>query len=59
MRTTALADSSINLQLRAWTNTDDMWDAKNRLMNDIVRVFEEASIKIPFPQMSVRVVQES
>ena len=31
----------------------------SRLMNDIVRVFEEASIKIPFPQMSVRVVQES
>ena len=57
--TTALADSSINLQLRAWTNTDDMWDAKSRLMNDIVRLFVEAGIEIPFPQMSVRVVQES
>lgn len=50
---TELADSSVNLALRAWTKTADFWGVQWDLTRDVVRAFKEAGIEIPFPQVDV------
>jgi small-conductance mechanosensitive channel len=50
---TALADSSVNLQLRAWTNTDNYWTLKGWLTKNIKLVYDKEGIEIPFPQMDI------
>jgi small-conductance mechanosensitive channel len=50
---TELADSSVNLSLRAWTKTDDLWGVKWDLTREIVGAFRDAGIEIPFPQVDV------
>ena len=56
--TTALADSSVNLQLRAWTNTEDYWGVKGALTNGILKAYKEEGIEIPFPQLDVHMEKE-
>ncbi|MBN2109898.1 MAG: mechanosensitive ion channel family protein [Methanosarcinaceae archaeon] len=51
--TTELADSSVNLQLRAWVNTGDFWDVKNDLTIAIHGRYGKENIEIPFPQLDV------
>jgi len=52
--TTELADSSVNLQLRAWTQTEDYWTVKFDLTNGILETFNrEEGIEIPYPQLDV------
>lgn len=51
--TTELADSSVNLQLRAWANTSDYWGVKGDLTNGILNAYKEADIEIPYPQLDV------
>jgi len=53
--TTELANSSINLQLRAWTKTGDFADVKNNLTAGIFEAYRKEEIEIPFPQMDIRV----
>lgn len=48
-----LADSSINLQLRARTKTGDYWSVKRGLMQEIIELYIAEGIEIPFPQMDV------
>jgi small conductance mechanosensitive channel len=50
---TELADSSVNLALRAWTKTPDYWPVKNALTRDILAAFRQTGIEIPFPQLDV------
>ncbi|ACS33761.1 mechanosensitive ion channel family protein [Thermococcus gammatolerans] len=52
---TALADSSINLQLRAWTKTEDYWAVKGDLTRAIYETYMKEGIEIPFPQMDVHI----
>lgn len=56
--TTELADSSVNLQLRAWTKTGDFWTVKNDLTNGIFEVYGKENIEIPFPQLDVHLDKE-
>lgn len=56
--TTELADSSVNLQLRAWTKTSDFWAVKNNLTNGIYDAFNREGIQIPFPQLDVHLNKE-
>ena len=51
--TTELANSSVNLQLRAWTKTGDFAAVKNTLTAGIFEVYRKEEIEIPFPQMDV------
>ncbi|MDG6243133.1 MAG: mechanosensitive ion channel family protein [Methanolobus sp.] len=51
--TTELAESSVNLQLRAWVNTGDFWAVRNDLTIAIHAAFGKEDIEIPFPQMDV------
>lgn len=52
---TALADSSINLQLRAWVKTKDFWTVKGDLTRAIYEAYIKEGIEIPFPQMDIHI----
>lgn len=52
---TELADSSINLQLRAWAKTEDYWAVKGDLTKGIYNAYMKEGIEIPFPQMDVHI----
>ncbi|WP_020414109.1 mechanosensitive ion channel family protein [Microbulbifer sp. VTAC004] len=54
----ALADSSVDLQLRAWTGTDQYWSVYWELMERLKPALEEAGLTIPFPQRELRILRE-
>ncbi|MDC0611135.1 small-conductance mechanosensitive channel MscS [Vibrio sp.] len=49
----ALADSSVNFNVRPWVKTDDYWNVYYDLMQGIKEALDENDIEIPFPQMDV------
>jgi small-conductance mechanosensitive channel len=53
--TTELADSSVNLQLRAWVKTGDIGTVKNNLTAGIFDAYNREGIEIPFPQMDINI----
>lgn len=55
---TELADSSVNLQFRAWTKTADYWTVKGDLTTGILEAFRREGIEIPFPQLDVHLSKE-
>ncbi|HEX7813571.1 mechanosensitive ion channel family protein [Dyella sp.] len=57
--TEALADSSVNLLLRAHTQTADIWATQTDLLRKVKEQFDAHGITIPFPQRELRVVQGS
>ncbi len=52
---TELADSSINLQLRAWVRKEDYGAVKADLVKMIYEEFNRAGVEIPFPQLDVHI----
>jgi small conductance mechanosensitive channel len=48
-----LADSSVNLFVRPWVNTPDVFEVRFRLIESIKKKFDEEHITIPFPQRNV------
>lgn len=48
------SDWSIDLDLKVWCATQDYWDVKYYLGEQVKLAFDEADITIPFPQMEVR-----
>ncbi|NPA76081.1 MAG: mechanosensitive ion channel family protein [Euryarchaeota archaeon] len=50
---TELADSSINLQLRPWSKTEDYWTVKGEITKAIYDAYRKEGIEIPFPQLDV------
>lgn len=52
----ALADSSVNLVVRAWVRTDDYWTVYNRVIERIYKELPQSGVSFPFPQMDVHVV---
>lgn len=53
-----LADSSVNLIVRAWVNTPDYWEVKWALTEEIKITFDKEGISIPFPQRDVHLYNE-
>lgn len=53
----ALADSSVNFAVRAWTKTEDYWDVYFDINKKVYNQFDSAGLNIPFPQMDVHVHQ--
>ncbi|MCQ1535921.1 mechanosensitive ion channel family protein [Methanosarcina sp. KYL-1] len=53
--TTELAGSSVNLQLRAWTNTGDFWAVKNDLTGGIFEAYRREGVEIPFQQLDIHI----
>ncbi|MBB5211599.1 mechanosensitive ion channel family protein [Microbulbifer hydrolyticus] len=52
----ALADSSVNLHLRAWAKTDEYWDVYWDLMKKLKPALEAEGLTIPFPQRELHIV---
>lgn len=51
----ALADSSVNIVVRAWVNAPDYWGVFFKMNEDVYRTFGSEGLSIPFPQMDVHV----
>lgn len=49
----ALADSSVNLKVRAWTRSDRYWDVYYRVNRRLYSELPDAGIHFPFPQLDV------
>jgi small-conductance mechanosensitive channel len=53
-------DSSINFELRAWTNEHIDWrQVRSDLAVAVYEAIKEAGMSFPFPQREVRVVHDS
>ena len=48
-----LADSSVNLTVRAWVETADYWDVYFDIYEKIYKTLPENNIEFPFPQLDV------
>lgn len=48
-----LAESSVNLILRAWVKTEDYWDVHFDMLEKVKLAFDEKGISIPYPQMDI------
>ena len=51
-----LADSSVNLSLRVWSNTGNYWDTHFYLVEQMKLSFDKENIEIPFPQTDVHII---
>jgi small conductance mechanosensitive channel len=54
----ALADSSVNLVVRPWVNTEDYWSVNRSLLEQVKKRFDKEDISIPYPQQTVHVVAQ-
>ena len=52
-----LNNSSVDLGLRFWVPTEDYWNVRWKMLEDIKLAFDEAGIAIPFQQMDVTIKQ--
>ena len=52
-----LADSSVNLTLRAWTSVDDFWGVYFDAIEKVKKQFDAKGVTIPFPQRDVHVYE--
>ncbi|PIE69724.1 MAG: mechanosensitive ion channel protein MscS [Deltaproteobacteria bacterium] len=52
-----LADSSVNLVVRAWVRTEDYWNVRCDLLERIKLTFDEKGISFPYPQQDVHIHQ--
>lgn len=48
-------DNCISIDMKVWCETDDYWDVKYFLEENVKLAFDEAGITIPFPQMDVHI----
>lgn len=48
-----LADSSVNINVRPWTQTDNVWPLRYDFTKRTKERFDEAGINIPYPQRDV------
>lgn len=50
---TALADSSVNIVVRAWVNASDYWSVYFDMNEKIYKTLPEEGLNFPFPQLDV------
>lgn len=50
---TDFGDSSVNLTVRAWTDTSNYWDVYFYINETLKKEFDAKGIEIPFPQLDV------
>jgi small conductance mechanosensitive channel len=55
---TNFGDSSLDLVIRAWTDTDCYWEVYHETLEKIKETFEKEQIEIPFPQRVVYHMKE-
>lgn len=54
----ALADSSVNINVRPWVNSADYWGVYWDTLEKIKLTFDQQGIGIPFPQMDVHIKKD-
>ena len=54
-----LADSSVNITVRAWVNAGDYWPVFFRMNEEVYKTFEKEGLSIPFPQRDIHVYNEN
>ena len=52
-----LADSSVNLTVRAWTSAADYWSFYFDTIENVKKQFDEQGVSIPFPQRDVHIYE--
>ncbi len=52
-------DNAVEMDLKVWCRTDDYWDVKYYLEENIKTAFDENGIRIPYPQMDVHIKTEN
>lgn len=55
---TALADSSVNIVVRAWVDSPEYWNVYFDMNERVYKVFGTKGLNIPFPQMDVHLYKE-
>lgn len=53
-----LADSTVNLRLRAWTLSSDYWDIHNNMPEKVRKAFDSAGLNPPIPKSDVHLHPE-
>lgn len=53
-----LADSSVQMGVRAWVKTEDYWPIRWKMTEDIKNALDTNGISIPYPQMDVTVAMQ-
>lgn len=53
-----LADSSVNLQLRAWCPREKYWETYWNIQRQVKRRIEEAGLSIPYPQRDLHLIYQ-
>lgn len=54
-----LADSAVQMGVRAWVKTEDYWPVRWKLTEDFKNALDANAISIPYPQMDVTVTMQS
>ncbi len=54
----SLGDSSVVLGLRAWVKTEEYWDTRWRLLEEMKLNFDREGIEIPYPQLFVHMKEK-
>lgn len=54
-----LADSSVNIVARVWTQSGNYWPLKAALTKNIKHRFDEKGISFPYPQQDVHLIKEA
>lgn len=53
-----LADNSVNIVVRVWTESGNYWPLKAALTKNIKHRFDEKAISFPYPQRDVHIIRE-
>lgn len=53
-----LADSSVQMGVRAWVKTEDYWPIRWKMTEDIKNSLDANGISIPYPQMDVTIAMQ-
>ena len=54
----ALGESSVDLELRVWTNRQDYWDFTFDITRDVKLALDKAGISIPYPHRQIVISKE-
>ena len=54
----SLGDNSVNIIVRPWTKTDDLWPVYWDMHEKIKKAFDAEGLTIPFPQRDVHLYKE-
>lgn len=56
-RLTEYGDSSLNITLRVWANASDYWNVRLDYLEEVLELFSQNGIEVPYNTLDVRVVK--